>query len=239
MSGRRDRVCRPPKSSGCSLVNYQVTPLCYLSIRKSPSSRNLVSRMRGCCTHDNFGFEIPPKVATVVIVFVDCGTGASVDRISNLRPRPNFSFTLFRLFAQSQTCTLLAALNDIGNFMTCSNWNGLYGTSVTLKTTVFCSVLSSVSDSFTVLTPCGFLTPAVIMYNSVCYDATTGFSWIATTQFCIVFFSMIMLTLRVGFTDIKSEQDQLESRQRCMAKCCCCFKPCKRKTEDSQDDLRT
>lgn len=42
-----------------------------------------------------------------------------------------------------------------------------------------------------------------VMYDAVCYDGNEGFYYIAVTQFCIVIFAMIMLTLRVAFTEIE------------------------------------
>jgi len=84
---------------------------------------------------------------------------------------------------QSQVCTIATSVYEIGNLLTCANWNSLYAT---------------------------------VMYDAVCYNATTGFAWIATTQFLIVLFSMIMLTLRVGFYEIEDEEEYDRHRR-----CCC------------------
>jgi len=46
-----------------------------------------------------------------------------------------------------------------------------------------------------------------IMYDSVCYNGNEGFYYVAITQFCIVMFAMIMLTLRVAFTEVELNDD--------------------------------
>lgn len=38
-----------------------------------------------------------------------------------------------------------------------------------------------------------------ITYETLCYSGTEGFAWVASTQFVIVFMTMIILTLRVTF----------------------------------------
>lgn len=40
------------------------------------------------------------------------------------------------------------------------------------------------------------------VYNSMCYEGASGFSWVTSTQIAIVVCSMIILTLRVVFQDI-------------------------------------
>ena len=91
---------------------------------------------------------------------------------------------------QLQACTVANSIYDVGDFLTCANWNSLYVT---------------------------------VIYEAVCYQATTGFSWLATTQFLIIFFSLIMLTLRVAFYEIQDEEE-IAKQRRCLARtfCCCC-----------------
>jgi hypothetical protein len=38
-----------------------------------------------------------------------------------------------------------------------------------------------------------------IVYDTLCYTGTEGFAWVASTQFVIVFMTMIILTLRISF----------------------------------------
>ncbi len=40
------------------------------------------------------------------------------------------------------------------------------------------------------------------VYNTMCYEGASGFSWVTSTQIAIVVFSMVILTLRVVFDDI-------------------------------------
>eukprot|EP00978_Attheya_sp_CCMP212_P014202 scaffold36102_cov70-Attheya_sp.AAC.1 len=54
---------------------------------------------------------------------------------------------------------------------------------------------------------------AKVMYDSICYNGNQGFHWIATTQFIIVLFAMLMLTLRVGFYEIADETEEVETRK--------------------------
>lgn len=58
------------------------------------------------------------------------------------------------------------------------------------------------------------------MYESVCYDGNEGFEWVATTQFLIVLFAFIMLTLRVGFVEIEEEDNAVRGCRRWWASCC-------------------
>jgi hypothetical protein len=58
-------------------------------------------------------------------------------------------------------------------------------------------------------------------YDAVCYDATKGFVWICCTQLAIVFFSMLVMTLRVACFEIEDEEDFLKQRQWCTRLFCC------------------
>lgn len=64
---------------------------------------------------------------------------------------------------------------------------------------------------------------AALVYQAICYDGNDGLTWISACQFVIVFFAMIMLTLRTGFRETGHEGD--EQVHRCRA-CCrrmfCC-----------------
>ncbi len=40
------------------------------------------------------------------------------------------------------------------------------------------------------------------VYNTMCHEGASGFSWVTSTQIAIVVFSMVILTLRVVFDDI-------------------------------------
>lgn len=44
-----------------------------------------------------------------------------------------------------------------------------------------------------------------LIYETVCYDGTDGFAWVASTQFVIVFMTMIILTLRITFYEVEVE----------------------------------
>eukprot|EP00978_Attheya_sp_CCMP212_P018742 scaffold51798_cov57-Attheya_sp.AAC.1 len=78
---------------------------------------------------------------------------------------------------------------------------------------------------------------ATVLYDSVCYNGNQGFSWIATTQFFIVLFAMLMLTLRVGFYEIAEEGEEVGTRHGCG--CCYYFKSDKAiaATLDNQDEM--
>ena len=41
------------------------------------------------------------------------------------------------------------------------------------------------------------------VYEALCYDGTTGFAYVATTQFVIVFMAFVILTFRVAFFEIQ------------------------------------
>ena len=41
------------------------------------------------------------------------------------------------------------------------------------------------------------------VYDAICYDGLDGVTWVATTQFLVVFFAMIILTLRGTFYDLE------------------------------------
>jgi hypothetical protein len=63
------------------------------------------------------------------------------------------------------------------------------------------------------------------MYDAVCYEGNEGFKWIATAQFFIVLFALIMLTLRVGFVEIEEEDNAVRGCRRWWASCynlCAC-----------------
>lgn len=45
----------------------------------------------------------------------------------------------------------------------------------------------------------------VTVYDALCYNGIQGFAWVATTQFVIVFMTMIMLTLRTTFYSVQYE----------------------------------
>jgi hypothetical protein len=42
-----------------------------------------------------------------------------------------------------------------------------------------------------------------LSYETLCYSGTEGFVWIASTQFVIVFMTMVMLTLRITFYEVE------------------------------------
>lgn len=48
-------------------------------------------------------------------------------------------------------------------------------------------------------------------YEAVCYNGTEGFSWVATTQFAILFMAMMVLTLRSALDPLKSHVEDEDS----------------------------
>jgi hypothetical protein len=44
------------------------------------------------------------------------------------------------------------------------------------------------------------------VHDAMCYSATDGFAWIASSQFVVVFMAMIVLTCRVVFNDIEMSE---------------------------------
>jgi len=47
----------------------------------------------------------------------------------------------------------------------------------------------------------------IVMYDSVCYSSSEGLYYVAITQFCIVVFAMLMLTLRVAFSEVEYDEN--------------------------------
>ena len=60
---------------------------------------------------------------------------------------------------------------------------------------------------------------ATIAYQAVCYEGNQGFFWISLSQFIVVFFAMIILTLRIGFAPMIDEEDV--TTKTCLRICCC------------------
>jgi hypothetical protein len=73
-----------------------------------------------------------------------------------------------------------------------------------------------------------------VMYEATCQSSNAGFAAIAFAQLLIVFFSMIMLTLRVAFADIEEEEDE-ETRRKCL-KWCRTTLMCNRDTKEDGND---
>jgi hypothetical protein len=67
---------------------------------------------------------------------------------------------------------------------------------------------------------------AKVAYDSICYNGVSGFVWIASAQFVIVLFSMIMLTLRAAFNVTQEER-------RACTKCSSCS--ARRNSDDASD----
>jgi hypothetical protein len=42
-----------------------------------------------------------------------------------------------------------------------------------------------------------------LVYDTLCYSGTEGFAWVASTQFVIVFMTMVILTLRIAFYEME------------------------------------
>jgi hypothetical protein len=55
------------------------------------------------------------------------------------------------------------------------------------------------------------------VYDAVCYNGTAGLHWVALSQFFIVTFAMVMLTLRVAFYELEDEKQVLQNRQSWIA----------------------
>jgi hypothetical protein len=60
-----------------------------------------------------------------------------------------------------------------------------------------------------------------VAYDAVCSNATSGFTWISSTQLAIVFFSMLIVTLRVACYEIEEEEDFQTGRRFCERMCGC------------------
>jgi hypothetical protein len=46
-----------------------------------------------------------------------------------------------------------------------------------------------------------------LTYDTACYSGTDGFTWVASTQFVIVFMTMIILTLRITFYEVEAGKE--------------------------------
>jgi hypothetical protein len=56
-----------------------------------------------------------------------------------------------------------------------------------------------------------------LVYETLCYSGTDGFSWVASTQFVIVFMTMVILTLRIAFYEVEAVElvDEEEDEAGC------------------------
>jgi hypothetical protein len=65
-----------------------------------------------------------------------------------------------------------------------------------------CDLANAMND-VQVYFSCGNWRPLyrLVLYDAVCYEGNTGFWYTSISQFCIVIFSMVMLTLRVAWTE--------------------------------------
>jgi hypothetical protein len=90
------------------------------------------------------------------------------------------------------------------------------GLAVEQQSCVLADTLLDIQDYFA----CGNFYPVyeIVVHKAVCLDGNEGFAWVAFPQLCIVFFSMIMLTLRVAFAETKEEEDE-ETRRKCRSWC--------------------
>lgn len=79
---------------------------------------------------------------------------------------------------------------------------------------------------------------ADVAYNAICYNGTTGLVWVSSCQFVIVFFALIMLTLRDAFYELNEEDEKdLEKHRKCLTSCLCCM-CCRRKEKDAVDPVQ-
>lgn len=51
------------------------------------------------------------------------------------------------------------------------------------------------------------------VYDTMCYEGASGFSWVTSTQIAIVVLSMVILSLRIVFSDIEIEERPFTSEQ--------------------------
>lgn len=50
------------------------------------------------------------------------------------------------------------------------------------------------------------------VYTTLCYSGTTAITWIASTQIVIVIFAAIMLTFRVAFINLQSDEERVTAQ---------------------------
>lgn len=83
---------------------------------------------------------------------------------------------------------------------TCGTDPNLMKAAATLLEGTLCSLVQTLADVQTYFA-CENWRPlySAVAYDSVCYSGNEGFYYISITQFCIVIFAMIMVTLRVAF----------------------------------------
>ena len=53
----------------------------------------------------------------------------------------------------------------------------------------------------------------VTTYDAICYSGTNGFAWVASTQFVIVFMTMVILTLRVTFYELPTIGEMVNTKE--------------------------
>jgi hypothetical protein len=96
----------------------------------------------------------------------------------------------------------------------CGNSPDLILESADEVTTVLCQVADILRD-VRVFFNCENFYPLYegITYETVCYSGTEGFAWVATTQFVIVFMTMVILTLRITFYQGEVPEEKQDSGQ--------------------------
>ena len=75
----------------------------------------------------------------------------------------------------------------------------------------------------------------MVAYDAVCSNATSGFTWISSTQLAIVFFSMLIVTLRVACYEIEDEED-FQTQRRFCERLCGCFSRSNKKNDSGDND---
>ncbi|KAG7372457.1 hypothetical protein IV203_018600 [Nitzschia inconspicua] len=70
-------------------------------------------------------------------------------------------------------------------------------------------------------------------YEGMCYYASTGFAWAASTQIVMMVLSMIILTLRVSFFELNEVADE---GTQCTSNWCCCVQVMPDDEDDDEDE---
>lgn len=142
------------------------------------------------------------------------------------------------LYGISKTVNAFVLANEHAVAVACGS-NELYvlGNAVNTLDAQACVMLSTVTNVADFFS-CQNWNPlyTTVAFDAICYEGNQGFFWISFSQFMIVLCSMVMLTLRIAFAPLISD-DQVATSRRC----CCRRREIEMKrvvdAEQEKDDL--
>lgn len=92
-----------------------------------------------------------------------------------------------------------------------------------------CLLADTVKDIQQLLTCQNFHPPyEAIVYNALCREGNKGLAWLSIAQISIIFFTMIMLTLRIAFVDDEVDGVHENKKETCQSVLLKLFPWCRR-----------